>query len=93
MIPMQVCALKQDVGNDGEDAQRDALLDDLQLHEVEWSAVTLEAYSVCGHLTTVLKEGNNPREGDDANQWPVVGDSCLLEFQMPIPSQRHEDVA
>ena len=39
MVPMQVCALEHDVGNDAEHGQRDTLLYDLQLNEVERSAI------------------------------------------------------
>ena len=60
MVPVQVGALEHDVGNDAEDGQRDALLDDLQLNEVERAAVLDESQTVGGYLTTILKEGNAP---------------------------------
>ena len=93
MVPMQVCSLEHDVGNDAEHSQRDALLDDLQLDEVEGSAVLDEAEPIGRHLTAVFKESDAPRKRNDTQQGPVVRDAVLLEFQMPIPSQRHEDVA
>ena len=78
MIPMQMCALKQDVGDDAEDGQRDTLLDDLQLNEVEGSAVFYKAQTVGRHLTAIFKEGNTPREGDNAYEWPVAAGARLL---------------
>ena len=90
---MQMGALEHDVGNDTEHGQRDALLNDLQLDEVERSAILDKAQAVGWYLTTVFEESNHPRKGDDAYEWPVVADTVLLEFQMPIPSKRHEDVA
>ena len=78
MVPVQVGALEHDVGNDTE-LERSAILD--------------KAQAVGWYLTTVFEEGNHPRKGDDAYEWPVVADTVLLEFQMPIPSERHEDVA
>ena len=57
---MQVGALKQDVGDDGEDTQRDALLNDLQLYQIEGSAVALETNAIGGHLTAILEEGDGP---------------------------------
>ena len=75
---MQVGALEHDVGNDAEHGQRDALLDDLQLNEVERAAVLDEAETVGGYLTAVFEEGNAPREDDDAYQWPVVRYTALL---------------
>ena len=93
MVPVQVCALKHDVGNDAEDGQRDTLLYNLQLDEVEGAAVLDKAQTVGWHLTAVLEEGNAPREDDDAEQRPVRTDTRLRQFKMPIPSKRHEDVA
>jgi len=54
MVPVQVGALEHDVGDDAEDGQRDALLDDLQLDEVEGTAVLDKAYAVGRYLTAVL---------------------------------------
>ena len=78
MVPMQMGALEHDVGNDAEDGQRDAFLDDFQLDEVERSSVLDESDAVGWHLTTILEESNHPREGYDADEWPVAGDSVLL---------------
>jgi hypothetical protein len=58
--------LKHDVGNDTEHGQRDAFLDDLQLNEVEGTSIFYEANTVGWHLTAVFKEGDAPRESDDA---------------------------
>ena len=93
MVPMQVCSLEHDVGNDAEHSQRDTLLNNLQLNEVEGSAILHETDTIGRHLTAVFKESDAPRKRNDTQQGPVVRDSVLLEFQMPIPSQRHEDVA
>ena len=93
MVPMQVCALKHDVGNDTEHRQRDALLDDLQLDEVEGSSILDEAEPIRRHLAAVFEEGDAPREYDDPDEWPMVADPVLLKFQMPIPSQCHKDIA
>ncbi len=90
---MQVGALEHDVGNDTEHSQRDTLLNDLQLDEVEGSSILDESDTIGRYLTTVFKKGDAPRERDDTQQGPVVRDTILLKFQMPIPSERHEDVA
>ena len=60
MIPMQVGALEQNIGNHAEDSQRDALLDDLELNEAKGTSVLHKAQSVGWYLTTILKEGNHP---------------------------------
>ena len=78
MVPMQMGALEHDVGNDAEDSQRDALLNDLQLDEVKRTTVLDEAETVGRYLTAVLEEGDAPREDDDANEWPVAAGARLL---------------
>jgi hypothetical protein len=85
--------LEHDVGNDAEYGQRDALLNNLQLNEVKGTAILYETETIGGYLAAVFKEGNHPREGNDSDEGPVIGNAVLLKFQMPIPSQRHEDVA
>ena len=72
MIPVQVGALEHDVGNDAEDSQRDAFLNDLQLNEVKGAAVFYEAQAVGGNLAAVLKKSDAPRKYDDAEEWPVA---------------------
>ena len=54
MVPMQVCALEQDVGDDAENGQRDTLLNHLQLNEVEGTAVIYKSQTVGRHLTAIL---------------------------------------
>ena len=90
---MERLALEQEVGHHGEDYQRDALLDDLELDQRERTAVALKADAVGRHLTTVFEESDAPREDDDADEWPVGAHARLLQFEMAIPGQCHEDVA
>ena len=90
---MQILALKEDIGDDGEDTETDALLDDLELNEIERTAIALESHTVGRHLTAILKERYAPCERYHTEQWPLGRDARLLEFQMPIPGKRHEDVA
>jgi len=66
MVPMQVVALKHDVGNHAEHCQRDALLHYLQLYQRERASVADEAQTVGGHLAAVLEEGDAPGENNDA---------------------------
>ena len=75
---MQVVALKHDVGNNGKDGQRNALLHNLQLYEAERSAVADESQPVGWHLATILEERNAPRENNHSEQRPVVADARLL---------------
>ena len=72
MVPVQVCALKQNVGYHAEYGQRDTLLDNLQLNEVEGTTVLDESNSIGGNLTAILEEGYHPRKGDDTDEWPIA---------------------
>ena len=74
MVPVQMSALEHDVGNDAEYAQRDTLLYDLQLNEIERSAILYEAETICWNLTTIFKKGDAPGECDNANQRPALAD-------------------
>ena len=60
MIPMKVLSLKKNVGDDGEDTETDALLYDLELNEIERTAIALESHTVGRHLTAILKERYAP---------------------------------
>lgn len=92
VVPMQCLTLEKYRGEDGEDDERDDLLDDLQLHEREWSAVARESDAVGRNLTGIFGQGNEPREQDDAEERPVGDDLHFLKFQMPVPCEGHEDV-
>ena len=60
VVPVQMRALEHDVGNDAEHCQRDAFLYDLQLDEVERTAILHKAETVSWNLTTVFKKGYHP---------------------------------
>ena len=60
VVPVQMRALEHDVGNDAEYCQRYALLNDLQLDEIERSAVLDEAETISRNLTAVFKKGYHP---------------------------------
>ena len=77
---MQILTLKEDVGDDGEDTETDALLDDLELNEIERTAIALESHTVGRHLTAILEEGYAPRECYHTKQWPFGRYARLLEF-------------
>lgn len=78
VVPVQVGTLKHNVSNDTEYCQRDALLDDLQLYEVEGAAVLDEADAVGRNLTAVLQKGYAPGEYNNSKKWPVAAGARLL---------------
>ena len=71
VVPMQYFALKHHVGNDGKYKQGDALLQDLELNEGERTTIARESDTIGRNLTAIFKEGDEPREDDNADQWPV----------------------
>ena len=78
MVPMQTLSLKQNVGDDGEDDERDTLLHHLQLYQRERPAVAFETNAVGWNLTAVLEEGDAPLKGNNGNEGPVATGSRLL---------------
>ena len=78
MVPVQMGALEQDVGNHTEDGQGDALLNDLQLNEVEGTTVLDESNTIGRNLAAILEEGYHPRKDDDAKEWPIAAGARLL---------------
>ena len=93
MIPVQSLSLKEDIGDDGEDDERYALLNHLELNQVEGTAIIDESDSVGRYLTAVFEEGDGPTEGDDTDKRPVAAHARLLQLEVSVPSQRHENVA
>jgi hypothetical protein len=65
MVPVEMGALKHNIGNDTEDCKGDTFLDDLQLNQVEGTAIIYKSQTIGRDLATILKEGNAPGEGDN----------------------------
>ena len=93
MIPVQSLSLEEDIGDDGEDDKRYAFLYHFELDQIKRSAIIHETYAVSWYLTAIFEEGDGPTECDDSDEWPVAAYARLLQFQMSVPCQRHEDVA
>ena len=93
MVPVQALTFEQDIGHDGKNTQAYTLLNDLELYKAERSAVALKADAVGGHLTTVLEESDAPRQGYHADERPMGCHARLLQTQMAVPRQGHEDIA
>lgn len=92
MIPSQR-HLESEDGEYHKDHQGNHFLNDLQLHQREGSAITGKANPVCRHLQTILEESNAPGEEDDKDKRRGMSEeTCLLQFQMSVPRERHEDI-
>lgn len=68
MVDGEGLILEEDQHEDGEDGQREELLDDLELPEVERSAVADEADAVGGHHEGILDQRDAPAEEDHQRQ-------------------------
>ena len=94
VVPLQGLSFEDQYSKDGEDGDGKHLLDNLQLHQGEWSAVALETDAVAVHLADVFGKGKEPRGKDDDDEGGMVGDDAHgLEFQMAIPGKGHKTVA
>ena len=92
MVPLDGLALEEEGDDDREDGQGDRFLDDLALHQVEGAAVAVEADAVGGDGEAVFEEGDAPRKEDDEEEGPAGGDLHLLQLEMAVPREGHEDV-
>ena len=92
VVPADGLAFEDGGYNDGEHYERDALLYDLELHEGEGSSGDLGADAVGRNHKGVFEEGHAPREDNNAYQRPVFDEVHLLQFEVAVPSKRHEDV-
>ena len=92
MIPSELHVKGHHAEKD-EYAERNDFLNHLELHEREGPAVFDKTNSVGRHLQAVFEKRNRPTECDDGNHRPLVEPLKLGQFQMAIPSKRHEDIA
>ena len=93
MIPVELLMLENEIRQYGKHHQRDALLNNLQLNQIERSAIACKTYSVGRNLTTVFEECYRPWKGNHHEERPMRRNTCLLKFQMTIPCESHEDIA
>ena len=80
--------LEEQYGEQREDNQRDSLLNDLQLPEVERATVLLEPDAVGGYLEAVFNECYAPTDKDNQGQCQLP----RIETQMTVPSNGHENI-
>ena len=84
--------LEEDEHEDGEDGQGEEFLDDLELPEVERTAVFDEADAVGRHHETVLDECDAPAEENHQGQRELAEPRRALQLQVTVPRERHEHV-
>ena len=90
---MKLLPLEEHVCNNTEYNQRDNFLYDFELHQRERPSIIDKTDTICRHQKAVFYAGNQPREANYGNQGPVRRDAGLIEFQVPVPSKCHKDIA
>ena len=75
-----------------EDYKRNALLDNLKLNQIERTAGDIGPDAVGGNHDAILKERHAPRRQDNHEQGPVGTDLHLLELEVTIPRECHQNV-
>ena len=93
MVEAEVLVFETDKGQDGEDGQRERLLDHLELPEVEGAAVACVADAVGGNHETVFQASHQPAEQDDDGERQLAESRHALELEVAIPGEEHETVA
>ena len=92
VIPVDGLTLEDERDDDGEDRQGNDFLDDLELDEAERTAVEGVADTVGRDGEAVLEECYAPGEQDDQYERPARGYLHFIQFEVPVPCERHEDV-
>ena len=93
MIPVDGFALEDGGDDDGEDDERDSLLNDLELHQRIGTAINLGAYTVGWNHEGIFEQSHSPAHEDDEDQRPVFDRRMqLLELEVAIPGEGHEDI-
>ena len=92
VVPLEAFALEKEHHDGRKNGERDDLLDDLELEQRVGSAVAREADPVGRHGEAILEESDAPGEENHGDQRPARGDLHLLEFEVAVPREGHEDV-
>ena len=93
MVPLQRLPTEEDHREEREDRNRHHLLDYLELHQAEGTAVADVAVAIGRDLEGVLEESQAPAQQDHQIEWCVVGDDPhLLQLDVPVPREGHKDV-
>ena len=92
VVPVDGLPFEDEEDDNREDREGNDLLDDLELDEIERTAVLGVADAVGGYGQAVLEERYSPGKQDDQDERPSGGDLHFTQFEMPVPCERHENV-
>lgn len=90
VVPAQRIRAHEDQREDGEDRERDDLLDHLELPDREGTAEFGAADAVGRDLKAIFKQGDAPAQQHDGHEAEAL--EPRFEGDMPVPGQRHESV-
>ena len=92
MVDREGLVLEEDQHEDREDGQREELLDDLELPEVERTAVVDEADTVGRHHETVFDQRDSPAEENHHRKGELAEPCGVLKTQVAVPRKGHENI-
>ena len=92
MIPMEFAHFEHLNADNHENNEAHDFLNHFKLHRVERASVDHRTYSVCGNHGGVFKQRNAPTCQDNENQRPILDNTHILQLQIAIPCECHEDI-
>ena len=92
MVPPQFGAFEAEKAKDGENRERNHLLQHFELNEREWAAIAIKPDAIGRHLKAIFKQGQSPRKQNDGIERPIGAVARELQLQMAIPCKSHEYV-
>lgn len=92
MVDRERLAFENEDGDDGEDRERNKLLDDLELPKVERTTIVNVADAVGRHHEGIFDQRDAPAEQNHHRQREFAEPCGVLQSQMTVPSKGHEYV-
>ena len=92
MVPVKGLGLEAEGQDERKDDERYTLLDDLELNQIEGTAVDIGPYAVGGNHDAILKESQAPGCQDDQYQRPVRTYFHLLKLEVAVPRECHQNI-
>ena len=90
MVPLERLTFEHHSYKHCEDSEWYHFLNDLELHQIERTAVLYISDSVCRYLSAVLKKCHSPWEEDYQDKRPACGNLHFLKLQVAVPCKCHE---
>ena len=92
MIPLDRLPFEKKGYDYSEYRQWNGFLNDLQLHDIERTAVAGKAEAVRRDLGAIFEECQSPWQKNHKDNRPSGRNFHFLKLEMPIPGERHENI-